>query len=118
MTVVVPLRLVSIANARMHWAAKAKLVKAQRQAVAASLLGETPPALPVVVTICRVAPRLLDMDNAVASMKATIDQTASFLGVDDRDPRVTWRWAQRRGEPKQYRVEITIEPRAAVEAAA
>jgi len=30
------------------------------------------------------------------------------LGIDDRDPRVTWTYAQRRGKPKQYAVEVEV----------
>jgi hypothetical protein len=33
---------------------------------------------------------------------------ADALGIDDRDPRVTWRYDQRRGKRGQYAVEITI----------
>jgi len=36
---------------------------------------------------------------------------ADALGIDDRDPRVSWRYAQRRGEPKVYAVEVSIETR-------
>jgi len=35
---------------------------------------------------------------------------ADALGIDDRDPRVDWRYAQRRGAAKEYAVEIRIEP--------
>ena len=35
------------------------------------------------------------------------------IGVDDQDPRVTWRYAQERA-PGSPRVRITVEPRVAV----
>ena len=31
------------------------------------------------------------------------------LGIDDRDPRVTWRYGQERGGAREYAVRITVE---------
>lgn len=76
------------ANQREHWAAKAARVKHERAMARLVLSSRTPPALPVVVTLTRCAPRLLDDDNAVGAMKAVRDEVAAWLGVDDRDPRV------------------------------
>ena len=39
---------------------------------------------PVVVWLVRLAPRMLDDDNAVSSMKAVRDAIAAHFGVDDR----------------------------------
>ena len=36
---------------------------------------------------------------------------ADALGIDDRDPRVSWRYSQKRGKPKEYLVEVSIEAR-------
>jgi hypothetical protein len=68
-------------------------------------------ALPVVVTITRVAPRPFDDDNLAASGKHVRDGIADALRIDDRSPLVTWRYAQRRGPAKTYAIEIRIEPR-------
>src|SRR4051812_37553527 len=107
MRLTLPLRLVSEANARGHWAVRAKRVKRQRTAVGLVLNTQPRPTLPCVVTVTRIAPRALDgHDNLQASCKATIDAIAQWLGVDDRDPRVTWRYGQRRGKAKEYGVEI------------
>ncbi len=66
------------------------------------------PAL--VVTLTRVAPRALDDDGAVTSLKACRDGVADALGLpNDRDPRVTWRYAQRRGKVREYAVEVRLE---------
>lgn len=112
--VVVPLRTVSVSNLREHWSQKAKRVKAERHAVALllrPLLRDEPTGswVPCTVTLVRIAPRELDSDNLARSQKATRDQVAAELGVDDRDPRVDWRYAQRRGRAREYAVEITID---------
>jgi hypothetical protein len=64
----------------------------------------------VEVTFTRIAfGRGLDPhDNLPASMKHVLDGVADALGIDDRDPRVTWRFAQTNGPRKQYWVRIDI----------
>ena len=104
----IPLRLPSAANLREHWSARARRVKAQRQAVAIYVLGKPRPALPVVVTLTRVAPRALDGDNLQSAFKAPRDEVARWLGVDDADPRVTWSYAQRSGGVGRYGIEIEL----------
>lgn len=61
---------------------------------------------PLAVIITRVAPRALDSDNVHMSAKSVRDGIADALGVDDRDPRVTWTCDQERGAPA---VKIRIE---------
>lgn len=63
---------------------------------------------PLTVTLTRIAPRQLDSDNATISAKHVRDQAAEWLGVNDRDPRVTWVVAQRYGGPMRYDVELEI----------
>lgn len=94
--IAVPVRIYSEANgSHGHWTVRAKRVKAQRQAVAWSLPRVKPP-LPVVITLCRIAPRSLDAhDNLPRAFKAVADQVAEWLGVEDRDERLTWRYSQR-----------------------
>lgn len=108
----VPIRTVSEANIRVHWAVRAKRVKAQRQAVAMTLSARRKHVRqpPYTVTLCRVAPsKGLDGDNLCSSLKASRDAVAEVLGIDDGDSRITWRYLQRRGKPKEYAVEITVE---------
>lgn len=133
----VPVRLESEANARGHWAKKSGRAKGVRQAVTAAFIDAgnpvhvvqvvakksgavrtcprlaRQPELPLVVFLARVAPRQLDDDNAVRAMKAARDQVAELLGVDDRDPRVSWRYEQRKGGVGEYALEISIQPRGA-----
>lgn len=112
MTITIPIRTISEANRSRneHWAVTRERVKAQRAAVSLCWRLVDPgsrPSLPSVVTMTRIAPRALDDDNLARSFKAVRDQVAAEMGVDDRDPRVTWRYAQRRGRPNEYAVEIS-----------
>ncbi len=105
--VVVPVRTVSESNDRVHWRTRAKRVARQRFATLLVLrASKATPRLPLVVTLTRIAPRLLDDDNLRGALKGIRDQTAAWLSVDDRDPRVTWAYAQDRGAVRQYAVGI------------
>lgn len=113
-----PLRTVSESNMREHWAAKAKRAKLQRSATyywLRSLLPSGPSwALPLTITLTRIAPRCLDSGNFEPSMKAIQDACADYLAGaygtgQDRQPGLTWRYAQRRGGVKQYGVEVLLE---------
>lgn len=108
--VVIPLSLPSIANLREHWAVKARRVKAQRAATRI-MLNQKPHVMTavrwqlheqradVIVTLTRVSPRSLDShDNLRAAFKACVDSVADVLGVNDNDPRVVWRYEQRKGK--------------------
>ena len=105
----IEMRVVSMANLRMHWAVKAKTVKSQRQKAFNALCGVgAPPALPVTIVMTRVAPRPLDGDNLQAAFKAVRDGVADWLGVDDGDQRLDWQYCQRSAGVKVYRVEIEV----------
>jgi hypothetical protein len=109
-----PLRLDNPLNgSHEHWAAKAK----KRRNLRGIVLLTTKPQvyglrLPAVVTITRIANSSgLDAhDGLPASCKPVVDAIAEALGIDDRDTRVTWRFAQRRG--RAYGCEIRIESNA------
>lgn len=111
----VPLRLVSMANARMHHMAKSRIVKSQREAThwhmtaALTTAGYRPGNkladclgpdglrfLPRHVRIRRYGPGVLDGDNLQSACKAARDAVAVLLGIDDGDPRVTWMYEQTR----------------------
>jgi len=63
-----------------------------------------------VVTLVRIgAGSRMDGDNLQRALKGVRDETASVLGVDDGDARLTWIYQRRRGKSKEYAVEITIE---------
>lgn len=133
LTVRVPVRLESEANARGHWSGKAGRAKAVRQAVTCAFIDagvqvqavvvppkklgaavrrcarwKSPPALPLVVFMARIAPRQLDDDNLQRAMKAVRDQVAELIGVDDRDPRIIWEYGQERGAAREYAVRVEV----------
>lgn len=56
--------------------------------------------------ITRVGPGTLDDDNLARSAKAVRDELAAALGADDRDPRITWHYAQRKA--KRASVDVVI----------
>lgn len=94
-------------NRREHWGTKARRVKREREAVATALRRHHRPAAPPAsVQLVLVRPRRLDSDNAVAACKAARDAVASWLGIDDGDPRTAWHYAQRHGA--QHALEIAI----------
>lgn len=113
--VTLPLRLVSLTNQREHWASKMRRARAQRGLTAASM---APPACvrassTFVVTLARIAPCALDDDNLRAAAKSVRDGVADWLGIDDGDERIEWRYAQERGKPKEYACRIRIERKSA-----
>lgn len=100
-------------NDREHWASKSRRVKKERGTVAWSVRAGFGPAkdipLPLTVTLVRVAPSTgLDDDNLQGSLKACRDGVADWLGLDDRDPAVAWRYDQRRGKAGEWSVEVHI----------
>lgn len=108
----IPIRTVSEANRREHWAPKAKRVAEQR-ALARMMTQQHASAIPrypLTITLTRIAPRSLDMDdNLNGSMKAIRDGIADALGIKDNDTRVWWRYAQEQGPPKWYAVWVDFE---------
>ena len=103
--IVVPIRTVPGLNAREHWRARSRRVKAEREATAWALLiamrpdKATKPQPPCIVRLTRVAPSNgLDDDNLPGALKGVRDQIAEWLGVDDKHrERVRYEYAQRRG---------------------
>ena len=108
----IPVRTVSEANQRDHWAKRARRVKEQR-GLSAIL---TVIALENInftrkhkwcIALTRVSPGTLDDDNLRSSMKAVRDGIADAFGWDDRDPRLVWEYDQRH-EGREYWVEVEI----------
>lgn len=111
------LRLVSEANQREHWRAKAKRAKRQRalgRLTSGPVLRGFEWTLPLTITITRLGAGTLDSDNLAGCAKALRDGITDVLrethGVsDDSDERVTWVVRQercKRGEDA-VRVEVT-----------
>jgi len=99
--VTLPLRIVSEANQRGHWAKGARRAKEQRGTVKLALWARCERSkgyghglTTQVVTLTRIAPRRLDGDNLQRALKAVRDGVADALGVDDGDARLEWRYEQ------------------------
>lgn len=107
---VLPLRLTTLGNAKEHWRTKAARARSQRDVTALVLrsLGPPPTVDGLTVTMTRVAPNGLDDDNAVGCFKHCRDQIAQWLGIDDGDPRVTWKVEQAREAPRTYGARVTF----------
>lgn len=122
--VTIPLKTVSEANSHEHWRARQKRAKGQRDAAGLFVLGESqrrngyhsswilnggPEGTRLhnlVVTITRLSARQLDSDNLASSQKHVRDGVADALGIDDRDPRVRWEYAQEKAKGFAVRIEI------------
>lgn len=105
-----PIRLYSITNIRA-WKVNNRHSKEQRAQIAAWLhgwAGLLASALPLSITITRIAPRDLDNDNLQASAKHVRDAIARIIGLDDRDPRITWETVLQERRPKTYAIRIQI----------
>lgn len=108
------MRLGAALNARVHWSKRAARAKKERAVVAVVLRLHRSPMLeptcpPTTCTLARIAPRMLDDDNLAGAFKSIRDEVAAFFGVDD-GPKglIAWRYEQRKGEPKQYAVQIAL----------
>ena len=116
--VTIPLRTSLGLNEREHWRARAKRNKSERNVAfwycydaagaAGPILNRQPP---IQITLTRAGPTNgLDDDNLRGSLKAVRDGVADWLGINDRDPRVTWKYEQRR--ESKWSVSITVTPSA------
>jgi len=104
--ILIPIRTVSALNAREHWRARSRRVKAERYATYWAIATQRKPELPCTVRMTRVGPTngLDEGDNLNSAFKGCRDQIAEWLGINDRDPRVKWECAQRRA--KEWGVEV------------
>lgn len=83
-------------NGPKGWPAVSAKRKRERIATAEALEGLDPPSWPLFyVTLERIAAGLMDNDNLAAGFKAFRDEIATFLQLDDADPRIVWTYRQR-----------------------
>lgn len=113
MLIRVPLKTINPLNRREHWAVRSSRVKRERELVtlwARAAKFKVPP-LPLIVTMTRIAPRKLDPHDALpASFKGAADALCALIGVDDRTEQIDWRYRQQRGEPREYAIQIEVQP--------
>lgn len=107
-----PLRLMSEANQREHWAAKAKRTKLHRATCRMAVRCYVPTTLPrdftIVCKFTRLGPRQLDGDNLQGACKAARDGVADAFGLDDGDNRWIWGYAQEKSKDYGLRIQINI----------
>lgn len=107
-----PIRIESEMNRREFWAKRKKRFDTQRflvrlSAPKAKAWAQLAP--PYVITMTRIAPRVLDTDNLASGFKACRDEVAKLLSIDDGDVRIEWRYRQERRRPKEYAARIEVE---------
>lgn len=109
----IPIRIVSSANLREFWAVKHKREKQQKMQIFVAvnqLLDKI--TLPVEIIFVRIAPRELDIDNLLYSLKGHRDYVSSLLipglkpGRADGDPNLSFKYIQVKGKAKQYALQI------------
>lgn len=96
-------------NKRMHWSKRAKLTASERGTTKLLLGWNFKPLLPCTITITRLSPRLMDDDNVQGVLKGVRDGIADRLGVDDGDPRVEWKYDQRKCKRGEFGVFVRFE---------
>ena len=104
-----PLKTVSLLNMREHFRVTAKRKKTHRECVRFVMHSKTAPPMPVTVTLTRVSYGTLDEhDNLPSAFKHVVDELAVWLGVDDADKRVAWRYAQQKSKRGEYGVIVEV----------
>lgn len=102
----IPVKTVSEANQRCHWAVRAKRAKNQKTMVFLHMSplmewgtrGALQCQKSIRIKLTRMGGRKMDSDNLAGSMKAVRDGIARALEMDDGDERLTWEYAQSKGE--------------------
>jgi hypothetical protein len=118
LTGLIPLKIVSAANVREHWAIKHRRDKMQKNTVLAYLNRYNGMVnLPCKIKLTRVSPRKLDDDNLQYAFKAIRDAVCSFIipglapGRADDDERLQIEYVQNSDGPgiNGFRVSIEYE---------
>lgn len=110
-----PIKTVNPTNNRQHWrTVYTRGVKEKRAAWSGAIEGKITNGghllLPAVVTFTRIGAGSMDEDdNLRASMKHLKDGIALAFGIDDKDKRITWQYAQEKAKRGTYGVRIRIE---------
>lgn len=60
------------------------------------------------VKLVRISPGELDDDNARGAMKAIRDEVAEWIGLDDRDPLIVWKYGQEKAERGTCGVRVEV----------
>jgi hypothetical protein len=104
-----PIHTVSLLNQREHWRITARRKKLHRAIVTKHLEGLLPPPLPVRITLTRLSAGTLDAhDNLPSAFKHVVDALATWLEVDDADPRISWIYGQMKTRPGAHSILLEI----------
>jgi hypothetical protein len=107
--VFLPIKTISVMNAREHHFVRARRSKLHRETAFVLMKNTgTPPELPLTVTMTRIGFGTLDDDNLASAFKAARDGVADWLGVDDGDPRITWIRQQQKGKRGEYGLWVEV----------
>lgn len=106
-----PIKTVNPTNSRQHWRTVSKRGRLEKSHAYYAVKSIHPmPPLPVSVTFTRIGAGSMDEDdNLRASMKHLKDGIALAFGIDDKDKRITWQYAQEKAKRGVYGVRIRIE---------
>lgn len=110
MTIHLPIRTQTEANAKEHWRTRHQRAKGQRAATKLYVSQLTAPSLPAEITLTRLGKRKMDDDNVPGALKHVRDELAAWIGVDDGSPLYTWIYRQTVGKEYGVRVEIANVP--------
>jgi len=112
----IPIKTVSEANIRCHWAVGAKRAKHQRMVAAAfttdamrSNWKHMSGFKHIRITVTRMGVRKLDSDNLAISFKHGRDGVADGLCVNDGDDRLEWIYKQEKSKQYSVMVELDIQ---------
>jgi hypothetical protein len=102
----VPVKVVSEANTRSHWAKRYKRFKEQQSTVLAMLYRLPRCKVPCRVTLTRIGGKKCDADNLAGSFKGVQDATAHWLQCDDGSDLIQWEYRQEPGKAVGVRIEV------------
>ena len=111
-----PVKTISEANMTgEHWTKKHKRHQMQKIWIKKAFLDHKKKIeTPCIVELTRVASRKIDSDNLSSAFKWIRDEIGAQLtgimipGRGDDDDDITWKYAQEKGEPKEYAIKIRI----------
>lgn len=120
LTIEAPIKVISEANSRNHWAQRKRRFDGQRIEIAyywkQSLKGRRV-SLPCTVRLTRIGPKALDSDNLAGAFKAVRDQIAQEIGIDDGAAQIKFEYAQEAIGTRRYGVRVEVIEDAAAQAA-
>ena len=111
------LKIVSTANLREHWTARAARNKDHRKTAWASMLSaraEAPETGKFLVELTRIYPprgKPMDSDNLSSGFKAVRDGVADWLCMDDGSAKIKWVTSQEQSAAWGVRIVVSIEPK-------